>query len=189
MRDLAIRQALLTHLAHVHRDDRCTVIVEELGLCQGDARIDVAVVNGSLTGYEIKSAYDTLDRLPGQNEMYSRSLTHVTVVAAGEHLIKLPTLIPSWWGITRAMQDGERVALTELRSSRQNPAIDPVAVAQLLWREELLQELDALGICRGVRSKPRRALWSILAETVSLDTLIALVRRRLKARGDWRAAR
>ena len=98
MRDLDIRRALRGEIALLYQDDPDTLVVEELGLCEGDARIDVAVINGSITGYEIKSERDTLDRLPSQMHIYSRCLTYVTVVATELHLAQIHAVVPRWWG-------------------------------------------------------------------------------------------
>ena len=52
-KDAAIRPVLLANLQQ--RSGPGTLIVEELGLCEGAVRIDVAAINGSIHGYEIKS--------------------------------------------------------------------------------------------------------------------------------------
>ena len=41
-------------------DGKGKIDVEELGVCRGRVRVDVAVVNGTLHGYEIKSDRDSL---------------------------------------------------------------------------------------------------------------------------------
>ena len=64
MRDSEIRNTLRATLLSEHAGDPTAVVIDELGICQGSARIDMAVVNGSLNGYEIKSDLDTLARLP-----------------------------------------------------------------------------------------------------------------------------
>jgi len=58
MREIDIRRALLADVRQRHRDEPDTLIREELGVCQGIARVDLAVVNGSVHGYEIKSEQD-----------------------------------------------------------------------------------------------------------------------------------
>src|ERR1700674_1251921 len=70
LRDSEIRAALRAKLHSIHSQDPETVVIDELSLCQGDARVDMAVVNGSLSGYEIKSDRDTLTRLPRQLAVY-----------------------------------------------------------------------------------------------------------------------
>src|SRR6187402_1509374 len=57
--DPDVRALLREYLEDVHKGSD-TRLLEELGLCQGDVRVDVAVVNGELSGYEIKSPSDTL---------------------------------------------------------------------------------------------------------------------------------
>ena len=54
MRDIDIRRTLLASITEQHPFDDGTIVVEELGLCQGTARVDVAAVNGTIHGYEIE---------------------------------------------------------------------------------------------------------------------------------------
>lgn len=187
MRDLDIRRELLIRVKSLHSGEQGTRIVEELGLCQGAARIDVAAVNGSLRGYEIKSERDTLCRLPGQCEAYNKSLDFVTIVACATHLDKIRELVPEWWGIWSAQDDGQSVHLEIERREQRNPEVNPLAVAQLLWREEALQVLDQWELTAGFRSKTRAQIWQRLVEALTIDELGDSVRARLKARKGWRA--
>lgn len=183
MRDRDIRVALRTDLQREFGSDPDTVVVEELGLCEGEALIDVAVINGVLHGYEIKSARDTLDRLPGQREIYNATLDAVTIVASGAHIAKIKAMVPVWWGIVEAVDAGRPVpSLVPLRDACANPGTDPLAVVRLLWRDEVLAILQERGLARGVVSKPRAMLWRRLVETVGSEELGELVRSRLKTR-------
>lgn len=189
MRDVDIRRALLDDLDHQHKSDVDTIVVEELGLCQGIARVDVAAVNGTIHGFEIKSERDTLARLEGQIAIYCRVLTHVTAVVAENHVARTREAVPDWWGITLAASAGDTVSLTPLRVAQRNPSVDPLALVQLLWRNETLAALEAKGLSGGLRSKPRLALWERLAASASTDDLILLVRDQLKRRPvEWRAS-
>jgi hypothetical protein len=188
MRDIDIRQALLEKMGRLHNGDSDTLIVEELGLCQGAARVDVAVVNGSMHGYEIKSECDTLFRLPGQANIYNRTLDFVTIVTAPSHANAIRKIVPHWWGIWSAIQKDNERMLNKVRASRKNPSIDPFALAQLLWREEALQSLIDLGLGTGLRSKSREILWSRLAVELTVRELGDIVRQHLKRRGStWRS--
>ena len=187
MRDRDVRQALhKTELAR-HRADPGTLVIDELGLSWGEIRVDVAVVNGSIHGYEIKSDSDTLDRLPAQAEMYGRVLDRVTLVA-GRHLEHAKHLVPEWWGLCEAIEvaPGD-VALRRVRPARKNPKLDLEAVAMLLWREEALAILEELKIAAGLRSKPRRDLYRALVENLTPSRLRSRVRQALKTRTSWRA--
>src|ERR1700722_14688560 len=61
-RDSDIRRVLLADLYQIYGDKEQDLIVEEFGC--NSARTDIAVINGSLHAFEIKSDSDTLDRLP-----------------------------------------------------------------------------------------------------------------------------
>lgn len=188
MRDADIRRALREGPLAVYSRDPDTRIVEELGLLEGQSRIDVAVINGHLSGYEIKSARDTLERLPAQVDFYSRVFDFVTLVAHESHFLRGFEIIPKWWGISIAFhkQDDE-VGIRDFRAPEENPAKDASALVRLLWRDEALELLRSLGQARGVASKPRDEIWARLALVLTLSELSSVVRERLKAREVWRA--
>lgn len=187
MRDRDIRSVLRNRLNAEHSNDPDTLVMDELGLCQGIARIDIAVVNGSINGFEIKSERDTLDRLSGQQQIYSRALNQVTIVAGGSHIHKVLSSVPEWWGVERAEAAPNGIILMTLREPENNPSIDAYAVAQLLWRNEALSILTERGLEKGMLSKPRRALWTKLAADLQIDELCTVVRQQLKARVNWRS--
>lgn len=189
MRDIDIRTALHSVLGEQYRHDPDTLIVDELGLCQGRARVDVAVVTGTLHGYEIKSEQDTLYRLPTQAAVYSASLNRVTVVASRRHIAALQAMVPIWWGIQQADEACGAVDLVEVRPALDNPEIDPFAVAQMLWRDEAMAALRTKGLADGLTSKPRKVLWRVLADSLTIEELCYLVRQILTTRPPtWRAA-
>ncbi len=66
MKDFHIRTVLKSKIVSRYAKDPSTLIVDELGIRQGAARIDVTVINGVIHGYELKSDCDTLNRLPSQ---------------------------------------------------------------------------------------------------------------------------
>ncbi len=188
MRDIDIRRALRETVVRRYSGESDTRIVEELGLCQGIARVDLAVVNGSLHGYEIKSARDTLARLPAQCDIYNRTLDLVTIVTEAIHISKIEKMVPSCWGIWCACDNKVKPHIEILREPSPNPQILLSALAQLLWREEALEALTVRGLAHGMHSKPRQELWLRLAKHLTREELSAVVRDRLKRRGaDWRA--
>lgn len=186
MHDRDVRTSLLEHLNTRHADDD-SLIVQELGLYQGATRVDIAVVNGELAGYEIKSATDTLDRFPHQQELYSQILDRAWIVAGRERFNALEDTLPDWWGIIEIVPTRGGLELNTVRPASVNQHVDPLGVAQLLWRDEAFALLVARGADAGARTKPRRLLWARLVDTYALDDLRAAVRETLKARQDWRA--
>lgn len=164
-----------------------TLILDELPICQGDARIDVAVVNGAINGYEIKSESDTLDRLPRQCELYNKIFDSVTILTANKFIEGIKEIIPEWWGITRAEKDEEGlIQFFVIREPQQNSEIDALSLAQLLWRDEAISILKERGLHKGLLSKPRNILWNALAEELSLGDLQSEVRKKFKERSQWR---
>lgn len=188
MTDGSVRAAVKKGLVRRYGGDRTTLIVEELGLKHGAARVDLAVINGRLLGIEIKSNSDSLRRLSHQMRVYNSVLDRMSLVCGDRHLNAALGVVPDWWGITRAeMGHDGNVRLRRIRESQDNPAPDPVAIAKLLWRGEALDILNSEGKCHGLRSKPRGALYEKLAEVLELDVLRARVRQKLRARSGWRS--
>lgn len=187
MRDGDVRGALHARLVAEHADSlEETTFVDELGLC-GQVRVDVAVVNGALSGFELKSAQDTLRRLPTQVDVYSQVLDYASLVVAENHVDHARKLIPAWWGCIVAAWEGGRAVLTPVVQPELNPQVNPFSLSQLLWREEALAELARRGLDRGVRTKPRMAIWERLATELALDELRQIVRGCLKTRQGWRS--
>lgn len=178
-RDSDVRSLLKRHLSQVHSGTQ-TLILDELGLCEGDVRVDVAAINGELSGFEIKSPADTLKRWPKQLRVYSKVVDRAWLVASEKALETANA--PAWWGLIRVVETANQLAIRVLREADRNPAPEPLAIAQLLWHAEALAVLEKRGTARGVRSKRRTFAWERLVETLTLDELRAAVRGALKER-------
>jgi hypothetical protein len=186
--DKQIRAHLKQFLFRKCGNDPDTIIIEELGLSHGYCRVDLAVVNGSLHGFEIKSDRDTFRRLARQADTYNKILDFITVVVGERHAEEALRVSPQWWGIQFAKSDRpDEVHLIQVREPVENPAPDKLAIAKLLWREEALTFLEELGAADGVRSRPRRFVYSRLAEVARIDAIRSFVRSRLRSRKDWRS--
>lgn len=188
MRDPEIRAALHQRLARRYREADDVRVIDEMGVLAGACRIDVAVINGHLEGFEIKSERDDLKRLARQADIYGLVFDRLTVVCAERHLENAEASIPRWWGIEVAEPRAGSVRIVRRRPARANPGLDLGAVVQLLWREETLAALEECGRAVGLRSRPRRELWSALREALPARELRALVRDRLRRRQNWPAA-
>ena len=182
LRDAEVRPALRKYLERQNLAGSETLMIEELGLCQGLARIDLATVGGVLHGYEIKSPRDRLTRLASQAATYSRVLDRVTLVVGVKHIKAALRLVPRWWGVLLVRGGIEGVALDPFRPSAENPDQDPRALVELLWRDEALQLLARHNAAAGVRSKPRPAVWDRVCEVLDLTQIRSAVRYRLRTR-------
>lgn len=178
---IAIRVLLASEIGRITPAAR---LVAEMGVTHGAGRIDLAAIGHDLEGYEIKADRDDLTRLPGQVDLYGAVFGRLTLVAAPRHIDKATALLPSWWGI--AVVDGDRGQLTTLRAPAPNPSRDPLAMARLLWRDEVATALrERTG--RASRA-PRLQLWRELVERVPEAELRALVCESLRQRSGWLAA-
>lgn len=187
LRDSEIRESLRNQLRLLHADEPDTAIIDELSLSSGKARVDVAVVNGSLSGFEIKSDFDTLCRLGNQTLVYQLCFDTLTLVTGSSHLNACKECLPSWWGIWEATRkQGGDVVLRERRKAKRNRRISAVEVAKLLWRSELVSLFSDLGLPVKT-NQTRRTLQLAICSHLSDQDLIAQVRRCLKLRGDWRS--
>ena len=177
-KDRDVRRLLKRHLADIHGRDM--VFLDELGLCQGDVRVDVAAVNGELSGFEIKSPADSLARWPKQRQVYSKVVDRAWLVAPERALEAARA--PGWWGLIRIVETPHQLGLRIIREAIQNPKPDPYSIACLLWRDEAIATLAAFGLDRGVRTKRRGLVWQRLADQLPLDDLRRAVRDALKVR-------
>ena len=186
--DLIIRFALKEVLKKKYAKDKELRIIEELGVQHGSVRIDIAVVNGIMHGYEIKSDRDTLARLPEQVQAYNAIFDRVTLVVGRKHFVDAFKMIPDWWGVETAhISDDGSIFFNSIRKPKDNPAQHAVSIARLLWRQQALDKLESLGKADGVRSKPREAVYQRLAESIELKALKNLVRSvLLPPRQNWR---
>lgn len=180
--DPEIRAVLKSRLQTKHALEPDTVVVEELGLCQGQVRVDMAVVNGVLHGYEIKSDCDTLRRLPNQVVAYGKVLDRATLVVGVRHLNEAIGQVPTWWGVMKAEATAKGLRLKEVRPGRKNPSRDPRMMAELLWRDEALALLKERDAVQGLLTKPRHHAWDRVAEIYDVNEIGDAVRARLKAR-------
>lgn len=184
MRDLDIRKAIHDQVFREHKNDPSTIIINELGIRQGTARVDIAVVNSRLHGYEIKSAHDDLRRLSRQTQLYSEVFDHITLVVTEQHADEVLEYIPEWWELMIAVSaNSDREIQFELaREGKNNPEIIARSLAEFLWRDEALAILRQKKAAKGYLSKPRSAIWDRLCEVCDLPEIQELVRAHLKTR-------
>jgi hypothetical protein len=164
-----------------------SILLEELGICRGQVRIDIAVVNGSVHGYEIKSDRDSLRRLAGQVELYSRVLDSATLVVGDRHLAEALKFLPKWWGVLRVEETSGPPRFRAVRRAANNPHRDSRSLVELLWLDDALVLLEAADAARGVRGKPRCVVWDRVCEKLSIDEIALAVRSRLKARAPQKS--
>lgn len=185
LNDKEIRKAMIDNLNKVNVGHEFRII-NELGICDGSARVDIALANGKLCGYEIKSDMDTLERLSGQIEEYNKTFDKITIVVGNKFKDKIESYVPEFWGIEVAYRNKfGNISIKRLRSARLNKNIESRALLELLWKEELKELLSIHGV-KGISNKNKRKLRDIAIETIPLKEIKNFTRETLKIREGWR---
>lgn len=182
-----IRQALFAKRLSALSRRADTLVVNELGLAHARSRIDVAVINGVIHGFEIKSAQDGLGRLSDQLTVYGQSLQKLTLVVAPRHLDRVMKMTPRWCGVLEILV-GRRGGLTfkSIQRPSRNPQLDRFVLSHLLWREEVQGILADKGVRSAALRRPRKDLYRKLVDLVSEPELIALIKAAMVQRRSWR---
>ena len=183
----AIRTFVKARLRRLVQSVSAVLLVEEMEVCSGRARIDLAVIGDRLIGIEIKGPQDSVTRLPGQAKEYSQCFDHVVLIVHESLATRARVLIPEWWGLIAGRQVAGRIRYRVERRPERNPSLNLEKLLSLLWREEI----DALlADLLGRNPKPKATKKSIRAELlaqVEPPLLHSASLRKLRERTGWRA--
>lgn len=187
MNDPIIRKNFHRKILRKYHADKNTIVIDELGLHNGESRADIAVVNGLMIGYEIKSDNDSLYRLEEQIKSYNAIFDELNIIVGSRHFKNIQKYLPKWWGIIIANKGPKHTVKFDLnRKSSRNKNIKPISVARLLWRNEVILLLKHKQISPKLLRQPRAFLYETLASTITIDELRKSVREILKTRKNWR---
>lgn len=185
MKDVDIRKSLVKKLIQ-QNEGHDYKIIHEMTVCDGMSRVDVAVANGNLYGYEIKSDVDSLERLPSQVYYYNQTFDKVFIVVGEKYKNCIDEYIPDWWGIYTATYDkNSNIILKEKKKGKKNKSVRAESLLELLWKEEIIELLKQHGI-KALSGKNRRILRKIAAERISIAEIRNFTRETLKNRREWR---
>ena len=185
----SVRAFLHDWLDQQHDEPIDSVVIDEMGIRQGRTRIDVAVINGQLHGYEIKSERDNLRRLRAQATSYSLVFDRMTLVCGEKHLEEALEAIPLWWEVLSVVQADQELFFQCVRPGWNNPGRSARALVECLWLEEAMAFVAQRHSLRGLRGKPRTAVWDSICDLFSLEEIAGAVRDHLKATASYRGHR
>jgi len=181
LRDVDIRNALCEKLRKDHSLSRGTIILEEFGC--NEARADLAVVNGSLHCFEIKSGADRLDRLKNQIPAFSAVFDKITLVVDSRHSEKAVSVSPEWWGIIEATRAGRRIRLRQTRPESGNPSLNGLALAKMLWRREAYRLLKQHNLHQGLKNALAKKMWQAISDGLPPTLIAEFLRSAITERG------
>jgi hypothetical protein len=160
-----------------------TRLGEEFRVPRVHVRADIAVIGAELHAYEIKSAADSLRRLPAQVGGFGAVFDFCSLVVAPGHVDAALDIVPSWWGVMVVGPD--EPTFTGLRVAQPNPQVDVALAVRLLWREEVEHALVTEGITPDYVAG-RAGMWQQLLEALDETALRTTVRTALVSRTNWR---
>lgn len=184
--DKDIRPLIYNKLAHLKEfsSDPSSIIIDELAV--GDARIDIAVVNGKFHGIEIKSDFDSLIRLENQISFYNMVFDKITIIISEKFIDKVTEIVPNWWGIY-IIDSSKNTKLKRIKIGKSNPCVNKLSLIRLLWKEELINFLFQKNIKKGIKSKNKNDLIHLINEVATLKEIQIYIRVCLKTRNLERA--
>ncbi len=187
--DKEIRKAF--HVKRLSSYHNCpdTIVIDELGVAHGKNRVDIAVVNGCIHGYEIKSSKDNLSRFPSQLEAYTQCFEKLSVISAENHVEEILSHTPKWCGVILAKK-GSRggISFSTIRRDKKNPNVNIMAMAHFLWKKEVIELLIALGADKGMLKGARINLYKNLSKMITTSELSSRIKSLFMSRDEWRVA-
>lgn len=156
------------------------VVINEMVVANWSRRADIAVANGRLYGFEIKSHFDTLKRLPGQVESFQAHFDKVVVVAASKFIKTLERDYPSEIGILEVYEVSGRAKLRQVRAGRISEVKDIFKLTSLITKSELERFVRQKGIA--IRFGMSRSELVSACGVVSIKLLRAYVLDCIKQR-------
>lgn len=184
----AIRALVKSRLGRLIPGSSSALIVEEMEVCSGQARVDFAVIGDQFIGIEIKSPKDSVARLPRQAQAYSQCFDIVVLIVHETLYERAKMLIPPWWGVVFGGKTGNRVRYQFYRLPEKNPHQDIAQILALLWRNELDGLLNTYLGYSSLPKESKRSLRSRLLAEVDAAELRKASLLKLRERKEWRGA-
>ena len=161
MLDIDIREPLFDYLDERYKKVRT---IEEKTIKNSRADV-IAVVDGELIGFEIKSDNDSYTRLKTQIKDYDQFCDRCYIVV-GERHVQVEKHVPDYWGIIFVNEENVIVE----RDAEKSPKVKLYNQLDLLWRNELaeIQEKEGLPKLTGTK---RRVIYDRLVSTAGEPTI------------------
>lgn len=169
MKEINIKHSLVQVLAG---QGSVEAIASEFPFQYGQRRADlVCLKDGSLYGYEIKSAFDRLDNLSSQMQSYCLLFDYVYTVCDFKHLESVRRIIPRKVGIYVCASDGLRL----IRKATQIKRFDSVVMLDVMPVQLLQSRFE-------MRSRSKHQLCTDISKRHSLlsirEALISYIKSK-----------
>ena len=171
-----LKAAVIDKLYSSSHVDRDAVLISEMVVDNWSRRADVVLANGKLWCFEIKSELDSMSRLPGQIDTFTRSFEKLVVVVASKFEKPARAILPEGVGLWVEECDG---SLKERIRPKVAPLTKDAAIKAMTTAE-----LRHLLACNGAAptAGAQRADLSRLAASLPASDLANAARDAIKRR-------
>lgn len=145
LNELKIKLALIDQLIELGMLDDA-VLINEMVIANWSRRADVAVANGKLFAYEIKSDFDTLKRLDGQITAYLSQFDRVTVVTTPKFSQAVIEQMPKEVEVWETSTTNDEIKFKVVRKGKTKLISNKNKLAGFLTKSEIVSALKAQGL-------------------------------------------
>lgn len=155
-------------------------IINEMVVANWSRRADLAVANGCLQAFEIKSDFDSLKRLDGQLEIFTSRFEKVTVVCAPKFTYEVKKKVTPEVGVIEYLHDSKGIRFKIVQRGRTSPIANKKIYINFL----LKKELQSLLVENNIKflSENGRSVLERIAENISLSKIRFFVLNAIKKR-------
>ncbi len=187
-----IRIALRCWIENRFKISQNDLLIDELGFSNKDPnssvdstfRADLALANGRLVGFEIKSEKDSLKRWTSQMKAYLNVFDEVWLCVHGKHLESALTITPKKIGII-VVDNFESLAL--VRMANNHATNNTYDLSGLLWKDELIDLAKQYEIKIKSRTT-KNEMRELLADSLDINLVRAFVLKQLKLRKNYQSS-
>jgi hypothetical protein len=125
--------------------------------------------------------------LSSQVSAYSDVFHQAYIITGEKHLQKVMDKLPEWWGVYGInISEENAISFNLVRPAQRNLKQNPFTLAQLLWKEEVINLLRHQYNCVAKISYTKQKLYELLVEQCDVDQLSENVLSIIKKREGWR---
>lgn len=155
-------------------------IINEMVVANWSRRADLAIANGHLQAFEIKSDFDSLKRLDGQIEIFNSRFEKVTIVCAPKFTCEVSKRVSSNIGVVEYQADSHGVRFKIIQKGRVCSRLNKLIYLSFLLKSELKSLLNHYGV--PFSYKQSRESLECLASKLSLGDIRGFVIASIKDR-------
>jgi len=155
-------------------------IINEMVVANWSRRADLAIANGSLQAFEIKSDFDSLKRLDGQLKIFNSSFEKVTIVCAPKFTCEVSKRVSSDVGVVEFQSIDSGVRFKVIQKGRICSRLNKFVYLGFLLKSEIKDLLNQYEIA--FSNELHRDYLEFLASKLALNKIREFVITSIKNR-------